>query len=240
MNTEKDTEALKGRLLQAEKSLEEFAYTVSHDLREPVRMVKSFMDLLIKRFGEGLEPKALSYVQYAVDGAGRMDIMIQDLLQYYRSVKGLQLMQVDLSIVANEAADMLRSKFGYRHPVFNIGTLPVVQGDHTGMRNVFEYIGTHLVTIVPEGENPEISIHTDKDDKIFISCKGTDLNETYLQDLFRIFFNRAQQQLENSTLNTLALAKRIVEYTGGTLQAYATDKELLVFELTMPPWNPGI
>lgn len=73
------------KLRQLNRDLEEFAYIASHDLKEPVRMVKSFMELLNKRYGDTFDDKAKSYIGFALDGALRMERMIDDLLDYSRA-----------------------------------------------------------------------------------------------------------------------------------------------------------
>lgn len=219
MNSAEEIASLKKQLAHAEAAMEEFAYSVSHDLREPVRMVKSFMDLLVKRYGDGLEPKALSYINYAADGAGRLDIMIQDLLQYYRAVKGLHIQPIHLQPVAEKAAAVLKTKFAHRHPDIQIGQLPVVEADADAVQRLIEYTAIHLSDYQPAGNQLLVKITSAAPGELVVAADGPPLPEGYLRDLFGLFLKRTQQQQPGSTLNYLAVARRIMEYSGGSLTA---------------------
>lgn len=231
MNSAEEIAALKKKLALAESAMEEFAYSVSHDLREPVRMVKSFMDLLVKRYGEGLDPKALTYINYAADGAGRLDVMIQDLLLYYRAVKGLHNQPVHLQPVAEKAAAALKAKYTHRHPDIQIGQLPVVEADAEAVQRLIEYTAIHLFDYQAADNHttPSVELFSAAPGELVVAAAGPPLPEGYLRDLFGLFHKRAQQQQPGSSLNYLAVARRITEHSGGSLTATTTPDGGLQF-----------
>lgn len=237
MDKEKEIAELKRQLQQTKDSLEIFAYTVSHDLREPVRMVKSFMDLLMKKYSDSLNEKAKSYISYASDGAGRADLMIQDLLFFYRAVRNMQSASADLNIAYEGAYGKLKRKLESRNAMISCPTLPVVQGDVDGIQEVFTYLIDHLLFHVPLNEQPRLQIGAKQADKKWeITCAGNgpDPGPGELNDLFRLFHNRSQQLTADSTLNKLAVAKRIVEHLNGELKAGQAEGGGIVFSIIIP------
>jgi len=237
MDKDEEIALLKAQLQQSRDSFELFAYAVSHDMREPVRMVKSFMDLLLKKYSDSLNEKAKSYVSYASDGAERADLMIQDLLFYYRAVKNIQLAAADLNIAYAGASGKLKRKLESRNCMISCPVLPVVQGDVDGIQEVFTYVIDHLLFHVPLDEQPRLQIGVKQADKKWeITCTGNvpDPVPGELRDLFRLFHNRSQQLSADSTLNKLAVAKRIIEYLNGELKADQAAGGGVEFKITLP------
>jgi light-regulated signal transduction histidine kinase (bacteriophytochrome) len=236
MDKDEEIAALKLQLQQTRDSFEQFAYTVSHDMREPVRMVKSFMDLLLRKYSDNLDEKAKSYVNFASDGAGRADLMIQDLLFYYRAVRGLELAPTDLNEVFASATTKLKHKLDDRKSRLDIPALPSVMGDANGLRDVFVYLLEYLIQQVPETEAPGIQLEAEQSERswlISLNANTSILATGELRDLFRLFYNRAQQPTADSTLNKLSVAKRIVEYLNGELIAEAAENGSVVFRLRL-------
>lgn len=237
MNKEEEIALLKKQLQQTKESFEQFAYSVSHDMREPVRMVKSFMDLLLRKYSESLDEKASSYVGFASEGAGRADLMIQDLLFYYRSVRGMAFQPADLNLSVAGALAKLKSKLDTRQAVIKTAPLPTVMGDTAGLQEVFTYLLDHLVQYIPVTDIPVIVIEaTEEGHHWIISCSANGpVPETgELRDLFRLFYNRAQQPSADSTLNKLAVAKRIVEHLNGELLATEAKTGGVQFLINLP------
>jgi light-regulated signal transduction histidine kinase (bacteriophytochrome) len=237
MDKEEEIAELKKQLKQAKDSLEIFAYSVSHDMREPVRMVKSFMDLLMRKYGESLDEKAKSYIGFACDGAGRADLMIQDLLFYYRSVRNRQSTAADLKAAYEGAIAKLKEKLESRQVKISGISLPVVQGDVEGFQEVFTYLIEHLLLQVPLHDQPVLVFgakQIDSNWEITCTVNSPDPEPGELRDLFRLFHNRAQQLSAESTLNKLAVAKRIIEHLNGELNAGLAAGGGLVFSITIP------
>jgi light-regulated signal transduction histidine kinase (bacteriophytochrome) len=237
MDKEEEIADLKKQLQQTKDSLEIFAYSVSHDMREPVRMVKSFMDLLLRKYGESLDEKAKSYIGFACEGAGRADLMIQDLLFYYRSIRNRQSLAADLNVAYEGAIAKLKEKLESRQAKISGPALPVVLGDVDGFQEVFTYLIEHLLLQVPLHHQPCLALGANlvgRNWEITCSANSPDPEPGELRDLFRLFHNRAQQISAESTLNKLAVAKRIIEHLNGELKAGQVAGGGIVFSITIP------
>lgn len=236
MDKDEEIAALKLQLQQTRDSFEQFAYSVSHDMREPVRMVKSFMDLLLRKYSDDLDEKAKSYVNFASEGAGRADLMIQDLLFYYRAVRGLEYVPTDLNDVVASATAKLKNRLEDRKARLDIPVLPSVMGDANGLRDVFIYLLEYLIQQVQETELPIVQLESKQSEHswiISLNANSNALESGELRDLFRLFYNRAQQPTADSTLNKLSVAKRIAEYLNGELVADIADNGRVIFHLRM-------
>jgi light-regulated signal transduction histidine kinase (bacteriophytochrome) len=200
-------------------------------------MVKSFMDLLLRKYGESLDEKAKSYIGFACEGAGRTDLMIQDLLFYYRSVRNLQSTAADLNVAYEGAIAKLKEKLECRRVKISGPSLPVVQGDVEGFQEVFIYLIEHLLLQVPLHDQPALVFGAKQvggNWEITCAANSPDPEPGELRDLFRLFHNRAQQLSAESTLNKLAVAKRIIEHLNGELKAGQAEGGGLVFTITIP------
>lgn len=213
--------------------MENFAYTVSHDLREPVRMVRSFVELLVKKYGEELDGKAKQYIGFVIDGSIRLDQMIVDLLTYYRATRNLEPGDTDLPALLNEL-EHTRSAENIQVTI-QPGSM-LVPGSTEGYRRLFTAIldyaavnraGEQLVSISltekATAGNWEISINIGG----LSPQPGTD------KELFSIFIPRGLQKQGQSVLNPLALCRRVMEYMGGSICAEAED-ECLTLILSLP------
>lgn len=230
-------ERLEKQLQQAKDSLEVFAYTVSHDLREPVRMVKSFMELLLKKYGETLDEKAKSYIGYATDGAGRLDIMIQDLLLYYRCTRDMEIQPADMNEVMKKAEAKLQKVLSGSGARLAYGTLPVIAANTEGMQTVVDHVVRQLLSSLQESPEPTICISARTLQgkwQFEFSGNGAAPDPGQLRDIFNLFYNRAQQGEAGSALNGMAVAKRIVEHLGGSIEAVAATGGGLSILIILP------
>lgn len=232
MTPEEEIAVLKNQLQLSKDAFELFAYSVSHDMREPVRMVKSFMDLLMRKYSDTLDEKAKSYITFATEGAGRADLMIQDLLFYYRSVRDMKPGPADLNLAFAGAAGKLKQQLEARQTVISCPVLPWVTGDVAGLQDVFIYLLKHLLQLVPLADQPKLDIGVRQEGthwEITLTSNGIAPETGELRDLFRLFHNRAQQVSSDSTLNKLAVARRIVDHLGGSLIAGQSDSTGAVY-----------
>lgn len=237
MDKDEEIAALKLQLQQTRDSFEQFAYSVSHDMREPVRMVRSFMDLLLRKYGDNLDEKAKSYVNFASEGAGRADLMIQDLLFYYRAVRGLEFEPSDLNKCMDAAKAKLSHKPEARKARIDYPVLPPVMGDEKGLQEVFTFLLDYLVQLVPLSEEPRIQLEANQTEHswtISVHANTSPLETGELRDIFRLFHNRAQQPSADTTLNKLSVAKRIVEHLNGELAAETAANGTVLFRLRLP------
>nr|MDZ8164100.1 GAF domain-containing protein [Nostoc sp. CmiSLP01]MDZ8284361.1 GAF domain-containing protein [Nostoc sp. ChiSLP01] len=145
-------------LARSNAELEQFAYVASHDLQEPLRMVTSYLQLLERRYKNQLDTNADEFINYAVDGARRMQTLINDLLNYSRiSTRGQPLKRVDCNAVLKQAIANLQLAIADSKAIITYDTLPQVMADVTQLTQVFQNLIGNAVKFC-QNQQPEIHI----------------------------------------------------------------------------------
>jgi signal transduction histidine kinase/CheY-like chemotaxis protein len=202
-------ESLKRAMADLERSnrdLEQFAYVASHDLQEPLRMVASYTQLLAQRYQGQLDEKAKKYIDYAVDGALRMQRLITDLLTYSREC----------------AASMAFNEIKYRaNLVKDFGQVPAVLGSEGKLSQVFLNLLINAAHAIPDGnaERNRIEIRTWADDEhVFAEVKdtGKGIPSENLRRIFEPFFTTKAAGIGSGL--GLAICKDILTEIGGDIQ----------------------
>lgn len=140
---------LLAELERSNTDLAQFAYVASHDLSEPLRMVSSYVGLLASRYAGQLDDDADEFIGYAVDGAGRMKALIDDLLAYCRSgVDVAVLRQVDCGALVHSAVADLHQAIGDSGASIEVGDLPVVEGDPGQLSQLFQNLLSNALKFV--------------------------------------------------------------------------------------------
>lgn len=232
---------LKRRSSELEKSnadLTQFAYVASHDLQEPLRMVGSYMGLLEKRYGPVLDERAKMYIQFALQGAARMQTLINDLLQYSRAgTQPLQKRTVSSAEVVQTALKNLELAIRESSADIHYGWLPAVHADPTKLTQVFQNLIGNSIKFHKPGQKPEIDIRAERanNEWIFsISDNGIGFDTAYQDRIYEIF-----QRLHGAGEYTgngigLAICRRIVEHHGGRLWAESAVGAGAVFHFSLP------
>lgn len=216
------TEELDRRAFELARSnadLEQFAYVASHDLQEPLRKVASFCQLLEQRYGDQLDDRALSYIEYAVDGAKRMQDQIADLLEFSRVGRANRpSVDCDMSVITAEAIDGLSTDL--TGASVTVGPLPVIPGDPTLYRSLMQNLVSNAIKYRGSGNVPTLSISAEstKDGWTFCcSDRGIGIEPDYRDQVFVIFQRLHSRDEFEGTGIGLALCKRIVEFSGGRI-----------------------
>ncbi|MFN3999963.1 sensor histidine kinase [Algoriphagus sp.] len=213
-------EFLNNELKASNENMSMFTYSVSHDLKEPVRMVKSFLTLLQKKLGDSLDPKGQSYMDFALEGADRLNAMMSDLLEYHQSSNLETSETVDLNRVFMDVQQILQSEITAKKVKINSGKLPVVQGSFTGFRQVFQNLISNAIKFVQEGKTPIISIYSEEKDSDFIITvkdNGIGIDENHMEDVFNLFKRLNPQEQYEGTGMGLAMVKKSIEKMGGVV-----------------------
>ena len=216
-----DEQAVELRRSNAE--LEQFAYVASHDLQEPLRKVASFCQLLEKRYGDKLDERGTEYIAFAVDGAKRMQVLINDLLTFSRvgRLNALKT-EVDLDSALNTALANLTTTLDetgaeiVRPP----GQLPRVLGDPTLLAMVWQNLIGNAVKFRRDDVAPRIVIDCQgrgDDWLLTVSDNGIGIGEEFVDKVFVIFQRLHGRDAYAGTGIGLALCKKIVEHHGGTI-----------------------
>ncbi|MEH1822844.1 MAG: GAF domain-containing protein [Nostoc sp.] len=154
---EKETQQTQ-ELARSNAELEQFAYIASHDLQEPLRMVTSYLQLLERRYKNQLDTNADQFITYAVDGARRMQTLINDLLNYSRvSTRGQPFMLVDCNVILEQAIANLQLAIADSRAVVTYDTLPQVMADATQLTQVLQNLIANAIKFC-QNQQPRIHI----------------------------------------------------------------------------------
>ncbi|MFJ9682679.1 ATP-binding protein [Streptomyces sp. NPDC101194] len=226
-------------LRRSNGELEQFAYVASHDLQEPLRKVASFCRLLEKRYGAELDDRARQYIDYAVDGAGRMQVLIDDLLTFSRTGRvhekwkpvgldrTLDRALANLALVVEESgATVVRE-----------GPLPEVTGDATALAMVWQ----NLIGNAVKFRRPEVPCRItvgctrEGDDWHFrVTDNGIGIAPESAQDVFVVFQRLHSRDEYEGTGIGLALCRKIVEFHGGGIRLDPQTAEGTCVHFTLP------
>ncbi|MBF0166650.1 MAG: PAS domain-containing protein [Alphaproteobacteria bacterium] len=234
---------LDDELRRSNAELEQFAYVASHDLREPLRMVNSFVTLLDKRYSGKLDPQAREFIAFAKDGALRMDRLICDLLEYSRiGRRGKPHSPVNLDEVVDEALLNLKATSDAVKGHFEVASgLPTISGDHDELVRLFQnLIGNALKYHKPDSP-PLVRLSAVKRHSnwiISVEDSGIGIAPEHLDRIFGIFQRLHGHGEYEGTGIGLAICKKIAERHKGHIWAESTPGQGSRFYVSLPESNP--
>ena len=207
-------------LERSNKELEQFAYVASHDLQEPLRMISSYTQLLAQRYEGQLDEKAHKYISYAVDGAVRMQGLINDLLAYSRvNTRGKNFEPVDSHAALGAALRNLSVAIEENRAIVINDDLPIVRADATQLSQVFQNLISNSIKF-RGADLPRINISArDVGHEWLFSVQdnGIGIEAKYVDKVFVIFQRLHTRKEYPGTGIGLAICKRIVERHGGRI-----------------------
>jgi signal transduction histidine kinase len=208
-------------LRRSNAELEQFAYVASHDLQEPLRKVASFCQMIERRYGDQLDDRGRQYIAFAVDGAKRMQALINDLLSFSRVGRMTQPEEsVDLAAVGRRALDNLATLTEETGAEVELRDLPHVPGDRTQLTQLLQNLIGNAIKFRREGVPPRVVIDARRDgDAWEFSCadNGIGVEARYADRIFLIFQRLHPRDEYTGTGIGLALCKKIVEFHGGRI-----------------------
>ena len=230
--------ALRARELERSNAeLEQFAYVASHDLQEPLRMVTSYVELLARRYEGKLDSDANEFIGYAVDGARRMQQLVQGLLALSRvQTQGDEPTPTDTEAVLEEALASLQVRVQESGAVVTHGPLPTVAADEVQLGEVFQNLIGNAIKFRSE-EPPRIHVSAERRDSEWafsVQDNGIGIDAQHQQRVFGIF-QRLHGREEYSGVGIgLALCKRIVERHRGRVWVESEPGRGATFYFTIP------
>jgi signal transduction histidine kinase len=241
LNASKESNALlEQRQVELQRSnadLEQFAYVASHDLQEPLRKVASFCQMLQRRYGTALDDRAQQYISFAVDGATRMQRLINDLLTFSRIGRvydDLQVVELD-GIVERALGNVATGSV-----TLEIPSLPAVDGDATLLTMLWQNLLSNAVkfrhperepvvrvTATPPGEGERLW-------RFAVEDNGIGIEPQFADKIFVIFQRLHSRETYSGTGIGLAICKKVVEHHGGAIELDTAYTEGARFTFTLP------
>jgi len=207
-------------LARSNAKLEQFAYVSSHDLQEPLRMITSYLQLLQRRYQGNLDDKADKYIHFAVDGAFRMQNLINDLLEFSRvTTRGREPEPTNCEFVLNQVLSNLEIFIEENEVTVSHGSLPDVMADYTQIVQVFQNLIINGIKFHSE-EAPIIHISANKSasEWVFsVQDNGIGIDPQYSEKIFEVFKRLHKKEEYPGTGIGLAICKKIVERHGGRI-----------------------
>jgi light-regulated signal transduction histidine kinase (bacteriophytochrome) len=225
-------------LERSNKDLEQFAYVANHDLQEPLRMISSFTQLLERKYKDKLDQDANEYIHFAVDGAIRMQKLLNDLLEFSR-IKGQaeQNDPVDASALLGQAVANLQQLITDNTAMVTNDDLPVINADEAQVIRVFQNLIENAVKFHKKTELPQIHISCKKQDNMYwfsVADNGIGIEKQYHDKVFVVFQRLHSVRDYPGTGIGLSICKRIVERHGGTIWFESIVNEGTTFYFTIP------
>jgi PAS domain S-box-containing protein len=225
-------------LARSNKDLEQFAYVVSHDLQEPLRMVTSFLSLLQEKCRGRLDEAAEECIRYSADGAGRMAELIRDLLAYSRvSVKGIEPKPVALAAVMEHVKVMLRNSIDEVNAAISSDPLPVVHADPGQVGQLLQNLVGNALKFRRKNRRPKVHVGARREGAewvLSVTDNGIGIEPQYAGKLFQLFQRLHTRQEYPGTGIGLAICQKIVERHGGRIWVESEPDKGSVFWFTLP------
>lgn len=246
-------EASVNELKRSNQNLEQFAYVASHDLQEPLRKIQSFGDVLRDRYEEALGDQGADLIRRMQSAAGRMSVLIRDLLMYSRIASYKEAFgQIDLNQVLTEVKDDLEAIITDKKAVIKADPLPIIQGSALQLRQLFQNLLSNSLKFNRANVPPVIEIRTqirsgsglvslpDSDKKanayaaITVSDNGIGFDPAQAERIFHVFQRLHGRSEYNGTGIGLAIVQKVIENHHGSIQATAVPGEGATFTVVLP------
>ena len=226
------------QLTAANKELEAFSYSVSHDLRAPLRHINGYVDLLNQRYRDELPEKARHYLD-TVSGASRqMGILIDELLQFSRTGRQeLKKEEFDMNLLVKEVLEVLKPDTNDRNITWQFMDLPQVFGDYAMLKQVWANLLDNAIKYTRNQKSAEISVGYQEEAKETVFCvgdNGVGFDMKYAHKLFGVFQRLHSQAEFEGTGIGLANVQRIVSKHGGRAWAEAEAGKGATFYFSLP------
>ncbi len=225
------------KLEQSNKELEEFAYVVSHDMKQPIRTIISYLTLLKKKYNDQLDETANEFINYSIGGANKMSELIHDILQYSRVEQQIELVgNVSLGDLVRKVLNNLHDSIQKNNAVVSVDKLPSVTGNQTMLMELFQNLIENGIKY-NRSEQKKVTV-TVKDIGDFwefeIADNGIGFEEQYSHQIFKIFKRLHNDDEFQGTGIGLSICHKVVIKHGGKIWAHSVKGKGSKFCFTLP------
>jgi signal transduction histidine kinase/DNA-binding response OmpR family regulator len=224
-------------LASTNAELRQFAYIASHDLQEPLRMVSTYLALLQRKYGSGMNDEAKEYIKFANQGSKRMRELIKDLLGYSRLETQTKVFaEVDMNQVVNEVLTDLHPSIELHHALINVDELPLIIADEVQMKQLLMNLISNAIKF--HGSRPprvRVSVINGTTKWTFsVNDNGIGINPDYSAKIFEVFQRLHTKEEYEGTGIGLAIAKKIVDRHEGKIWVESLEGVGSTFFFTIP------
>jgi signal transduction histidine kinase len=224
-------------LARSNEHLEQFAHAISHDLKEPLRMCSSYVQLLDERYADQLDERAKRYIERAVGGTERMRALITALLRYSRAgTEPLELCEVDVMAVVRDVLNDLAGPIRESRADIRYDALPTVHADGAQLHHVFQNLIANAIKYAGEAR-PEVHIGARRERGLWrfsVEDHGLGMDPAQVDEVFQVFRRLHPSDVLPGTGMGLAICQRLVERQGGHIWAEGEPGRGAAFHFTIP------
>jgi light-regulated signal transduction histidine kinase (bacteriophytochrome) len=232
-------EELELRVMERTAELEAFSYSVSHDLRSPLIAINGFTSALLEDYGARLDEEARTYLGKVAANSKNMGALIDDLLAFSRL--GRQAMtfgdRIDMGALAREVFDELCRSLSGRDIEFRVKALPVIKGDRSMMRQVWQNLLSNAVKYTRDKPKAVIEVGSyakDGENAFYVKDNGAGFDMEYRHKLFQVFQRLHSRDRFEGTGVGLAIVQRVLSRHGGHVWAEGKEGEGATFYFAVP------
>jgi PAS domain S-box-containing protein len=227
------------QLRRANHDLEQFAYSASHDLQEPLRMVAIFSELLARRYSDTLDGQAADYLGYLIEGAKRTAQLVDDLLAYANSthVRSGRIEAIEADHELQTALSRLAARIAETDAVITWDSLPTVRMERMHLQQLFQNLVGNALKYRKDAEAPRVRISATRDDGNWLFAvhdNGIGIEAKYHQKIFGLFKRLHGREKYPGTGLGLAICQKIVERYGGRIWVESKPAKGSTFYFTLP------
>ncbi|MCF6406502.1 PAS domain-containing protein [Chitinophaga filiformis] len=229
--------------------LQQYAFVASHDLKEPLRKIHMFGNMLKERYQDNMEDKAVDYLNRIISSSSRMTNLINDLLRFSRLSQASFFEQVNLEVIIREILSDLEVLIQEKNATVTVGPMPVIEAVPAQLRQVFQNLLSNAFKFSADGVQPVITITANRIKEkrfeseadpegpfvcISISDNGIGFDEKYLDKIFVLFQRLHTKDQYEGTGIGLAVARKIIDKHHGLITAHSREKHGATFTIILP------
>lgn len=229
-------------LQEANEELNRFSYVVSHDLQEPLRTIQNFLKILEEDYSGGLDEVGRGHFKHVTDAADRLRRLIRDVLEYAQLRHQVPTSEVDLNVAVAAVRADLDSALREAEGVLEVQSLPIVAGNATRLRQVFQNLVNNAIKFRAKDRTPVVRVWSEEregDWVVFVADNGIGIDPRFAERIFEPFQRLHSRGVYPGSGIGLAIANRTVQQHGGTLWLEnAGESEGTTFAFRLPKRAP--